>query len=48
MIDFYEQLLDSEQGKITPALRQAKLAMIARGGDYAHPYHWAPFVLIGK
>ncbi len=28
------------------ALRQAKLAMIARG-RYAHPFYWAPFVLVG-
>ena len=28
------------------ALRHAKLAMIA-GERYAHPFYWAPFVLVG-
>lgn len=27
------------------ALREAKLAMIARGGTYAKPYYWGPFQL---
>jgi CHAT domain-containing protein len=34
------------------ALRQAQLALIRRrgsdGGDFSHPFHWAPFVLIGN
>jgi CHAT domain-containing protein len=30
------------------ALRRAKLALRSRGGGrFAHPYHWAPFVLVG-
>ena len=29
------------------ALRQSKLEMI-RGGTYAAPYYWAPFVLVGR
>src|SRR5262249_40674561 len=27
------------------ALREAKRALIARGGNYAKPYYWAPFQL---
>ncbi len=30
-----------------PALRDAQLAMLRAGGPYAHPYYWAPFVLLG-
>lgn len=29
------------------ALREAQLAMLSEGGRYAHPYYWAPFVLMG-
>ena len=30
------------------ALRSAEVALIARGGRFAHPSYWAPFVLVGK
>ncbi|HLW78275.1 MAG TPA: CHAT domain-containing tetratricopeptide repeat protein, partial [Terriglobia bacterium] len=30
-----------------PALRNAQLAMLRAGGRFAHPYYWAPFVLVG-
>ncbi len=30
------------------ALRRAEAALIAKGGDYAHPSVWAPFVLVGN
>lgn len=30
------------------ALRQAEVALIAKGGDNAHPSVWAPFVLVGN
>ena len=29
------------------ALRRAMLRLIERGGAYAHPSVWAPFVLVG-
>lgn len=44
MVGFYEGLDRLDKAE---ALRQAKLAMI-RKGEHAHPYHWAPFILIGK
>ncbi len=45
MLSFYENL--DRLGSRARALRQAKLAMIARGG-YSHPAYWAPFVLAGE
>ena len=36
-----------EQKSWPEALRQSKLELI-RGGTYAAPYYWAPFVLVGK
>jgi len=45
MVNFYQQL-DRAQNK-TEALRQAKLKLI-QNNRYAHPYYWAPFVLIGE
>jgi CHAT domain-containing protein/Tfp pilus assembly protein PilF len=30
------------------ALRAAQLALLQGAGGYAHPYHWAPFVLMGN
>jgi CHAT domain-containing protein len=45
MVKFYEQL-DRAEDK-AEALRQAKLAMI-QAGRYAHPFYWAPFILVGE
>ena len=45
MVGFYEDL--DRLGDKSEALRQAKLAMI-RKGEHAHPYHWAPFILVGN
>lgn len=45
MIPFYKRLRDGV-GK-AEALRQAQLEMI-RKGRFAHPYYWAPFVLVGQ
>jgi CHAT domain-containing protein len=44
MIRFYRALA-AGQGK-ADALREAKLALLADPGT-AHPYYWAPFVLVG-
>jgi CHAT domain-containing protein/Flp pilus assembly protein TadD len=44
MVDFYEEL--DQLGK-AEALQRAKLTMI-EGGRHAHPYYWAPFILVGK
>ena len=30
------------------ALRSAEAAVIAKGGAFAHPSVWAPFVLVGN
>jgi CHAT domain-containing protein len=30
------------------ALRRSISALIAKGGNYAHPSVWAPFVLVGN
>jgi len=46
MIDFYRNRLEGKSK--AAALREAKLRMIERHAKYAKPYHWAPFVLIGK
>ncbi|MBX2894059.1 MAG: CHAT domain-containing protein [Cyclobacteriaceae bacterium] len=46
MTSFYEQLVTQNNKHFTEALRDAKLEMIA-GEQYAAPYYWAPFVLIG-
>lgn len=45
MTRFYRDLDDT--GGQAEALRRSKLEMI-RGKQYDHPYHWAPFVLIGE
>jgi CHAT domain-containing protein len=45
MVGFYQQL-GRAQDK-AEALRQAKLKLI-QNEQYAHPYYWAPFILIGE
>jgi CHAT domain-containing protein/Tfp pilus assembly protein PilF len=45
MKDFYQKMLESKSG-YSQNLRQAKLQMI-RSENYAAPYYWAPFILIG-
>ena len=44
MVRFYRHL--NESGDKVEALRLSKLELIREGN--AHPYHWAPFVLIGR
>src|SRR6185503_7446121 len=46
MVRLYRHLNDPRFNK-AEALRQAQLEMI-RNGDFAHPYYWAGFVLIGQ
>ncbi|MBT9314908.1 CHAT domain-containing protein [Leptothoe spongobia] len=43
---FYQQLGSLEPTR-AEALQQAQLSLL-RSEDYAHPYYWAPFVLIGN
>jgi CHAT domain-containing protein/Tfp pilus assembly protein PilF len=45
MISFYERM-ETVPGK-AEALRRAKLKAIESGRD-AHPFHWAPFILVGS
>ncbi|MDH4057796.1 MAG: CHAT domain-containing protein, partial [Cyclobacteriaceae bacterium] len=45
MSDFYKLLLEKPTVNYTQNLRQAKLNLI--NGEFAPPYYWAPFVLIG-
>lgn len=47
MIDFYKNIIEKNQN-FNDALYNAKLKMIDAGGNYAHPFFWSPFVLIGK
>jgi len=47
MVDFYADLLKSENPDYGQSLRLAKLKLIGNP-SYARPYFWAPFVLIGK
>ncbi|TAF66634.1 MAG: CHAT domain-containing protein [Cytophagales bacterium] len=51
MVDFYEQMLNDYNQRqyfdFSHALRLAKIKMIQES-DYASPYFWAPFILIGK
>ncbi len=47
MIDFYANLIEKKEHK-SKALHLAKKNMIEKGGNFAHPFFWSPFVLIGK
>lgn len=42
---FYENLIQKKLSK-TDALQRAQISMIS-DGQYAHPFYWAPFVLVG-
>jgi CHAT domain-containing protein len=46
MVSFYEYLLNGQSK--TTALRNAKLDLMERYPQFAQPYYWASFVLIGK
>jgi CHAT domain-containing protein len=45
MRSFYRALPQSGRAK---GLAEAQRAMLRAGGRYAHPYYWAPFVLVGE
>jgi CHAT domain-containing protein len=47
MIDFYEELLKHPEESQLEALHKSKTDMIA-SSNYAAPYYWSPFILIGK
>lgn len=47
MVQFYNQMLKDKQLNKPQALRKAKLEMI-KNKQYAMPYYWASFVLIGN
>ena len=46
MVSFYDYLLEGEPK--TESLRRAKLDLINKYPQFAHPYYWASFVLIGR
>jgi CHAT domain-containing protein/tetratricopeptide (TPR) repeat protein len=46
MIRFHQHLRDQKIGK-AEALRRTQLDLISHA-RFSHPYHWAPFVLVGK
>jgi len=45
MSSFYGDLRHEDKGL---ALAKAQREMLGHGGRFAHPYFWAPFVLVGK
>jgi CHAT domain-containing protein len=45
MLQFYKRLRAGSNFAV--ALREAKLEQI-REGTYAHPYHWAGYILAGR
>jgi len=45
MGEFYKNLIKNKLSK-TDALRKAQLSLI-KDPEYAHPFYWAPFILIG-
>jgi len=52
MVDFHRNLKD-ESRKAAPAFAAAKALQAAelrvlRAGQYAHPFYWAAFVLVGN
>jgi CHAT domain-containing protein len=47
LIDRFYRHLKNGTGTKAQALRQAQLELI-HSGKLAHPYYWAPFVLVGQ
>lgn len=48
MADFYRTLAQNPAGGKAAALQSAQLKLLKAGGESAHPYFWAPFVLMGN
>lgn len=46
MIEFYKYNLNNDHHGYNTALRQAKLSLLT-SDEYARPYYWAPFILVG-
>ncbi|MEW6735496.1 MAG: CHAT domain-containing protein, partial [Acidobacteriota bacterium] len=46
MVKLYRNLKNEKLNK-AEALRQAQLELITEG-DFAHPYYWAAFILVGR
>ena len=48
-VDFYKDILNTYNNSFGYAysLRSAKLKLI-EGGEYANPFFWSPFILIGN
>lgn len=46
MVDFYDQVLRGVSR--AEALREAKRRLMKRQPEYAKPYYWAPFILVGR
>lgn len=46
MVGFYKNMLDGKSK--VEALREAKLQLMQNNPDFAKPYHWASFILIGQ
>lgn len=48
MVDFYKaQIKQNDYKSFRRSLRDSKISMI-ENGQYAHPFYWAAFILIGK
>jgi CHAT domain-containing protein/tetratricopeptide (TPR) repeat protein len=47
MVDFYKNIFEDEEKTFSEHLSKSKLKLINEG-QYAHPFFWSPFVLIGK
>jgi CHAT domain-containing protein/Flp pilus assembly protein TadD len=48
MADFYRTMAQNPAGGKAAALQSAQLKLLKAGGESAHPYFWAPFVLMGN
>lgn len=46
MMKFYQNILQNKNTNFSKGLREAKLDLL-KNGNYAAPYYWAPFILIG-